>query len=78
MPSAESSSFQTAMMPTQPVQESLRRFRIFPDRYFQLLDLGDLRDALKPQPHRLKALRIEALPGKQSVDLLAEVAKQWT
>ncbi|MEV5754088.1 hypothetical protein AB0L00_40275 [Actinoallomurus sp. NPDC052308] len=25
-----------------------------------------------------EALRVEALPGKQSVDLLAEVAKTWT
>jgi hypothetical protein len=49
MPSIESDSFRIAMMPSQPVQQTLRRFRIFPDQDFQLLNLGDLRDASKPQ-----------------------------
>ncbi|MCO5970857.1 helix-turn-helix domain-containing protein [Actinoallomurus soli] len=41
-------------------------------------DIIDAAEDVATMKRIWEALRVEALPGKQSVDLLAEVAKQWT
>ncbi|MFL6051807.1 MAG: Scr1 family TA system antitoxin-like transcriptional regulator [Actinoallomurus sp.] len=41
-------------------------------------DIIEAADDVATMKRIWEALRVEALPGKQSVDLLAEVAKQWT
>jgi transcriptional regulator with XRE-family HTH domain len=41
-------------------------------------DIIEAADDVATMKRIWEALRVEALPGKQSVDLLAEVAKRWT